>query len=185
MDPEYLFIERCKQLSALLESQELIKILDIAFCLRALILDKHSLVDAVNQNGFRLKFDVGYFPTEPDPYAHTVVFYSLGDGIDPQTSRSGRSKRLGIQEFLQHHVLTVRQEQKSVKDTIKYATTTAGAVHWTPTPKEEHELIDQVSKNLFIGGLPAGLQCMKAIGRVTLRGLQPLLDDVTKRTLYS
>jgi len=37
---------------------------------------------------------------------------------------------------------------------------------------------NQAARELFIGGLPAGIRQVQAVARVVLRGLQPLRDAV-------
>jgi hypothetical protein len=184
MHPDALFLERCAQIQLLAESRREIEVLDIGGRLRQMFLDPHNLVAVANVNKVKLRFEVGRFSDEFDQYAEFVVFDSLEDGVDPYDgdgNRSALALSLTLDEFMAHHVMTIDGNKVAVKDIIRFTSHVAGSIHYDPRPKPEHEILDAFSKQFSIFGLPAGIRMLVAIARVSLRGLQPLVDDVRLR----
>jgi hypothetical protein len=175
MDAYPLFLRRCAQVATLLESHDEGDLLDLSKHLRQLLCDRHSLVETVNRGRGRipLEFHTGAFSVRPDKIHPTVL--SLEDGIDPQTRRPGApSVVLTHKQFLRHVVLWTPQQSLTVKDVILHAAVVAGGVHHDPYDKG---LLVRLS-TITIGGLPIGIRMLKAIARVTLRGLDPLIKKI-------
>jgi hypothetical protein len=104
------------------------------------------------------------------------------DGLDPETSRPGRpTKEVNFEGFINHKVLTIDGQPHSVRDVIKFASDVAGGVHHTSNPAERQKLISGYSAIFGIGGLPGAIRQLKAIARVTLKGLRPLIDAAQKK----
>ncbi|RWI93430.1 hypothetical protein [Mesorhizobium sp.] len=182
MHPDALFLERCAQIQMLVESKRQIEILDIGGRLRQMFLDPHNLVAVSNINKVKLRFEVGHFSDERDPFAEFVVFLSLLDGIDPYTSpHPDHFLTLNLDDFMGHHIMSISGKRFHVKDVIRFTSHVAGSIHYDPTPRPEYEVLDKFSKQFSIGGLSAGMATLRAIGRVSLRGLQPLIADVKAR----
>lgn len=183
MSPDDLFLERCRQVREAEHSHQEIDTLDLAGRLRQLVLDKHCLVAVVNKNKIKLRFEVGQFRAMPPDLEAHAVFRSLEDGLDPETSARPMQPRLklNIDDFLSHHVMTISGNKLAVKHVIRFASHVGGSIHYDPMPDAEYEGLYNVSKNLFIGGMPAGTRILKAITRVTLKGLADLIEDVERR----
>jgi hypothetical protein len=179
MDADTLFLERCKQVEAATQSSNEIDLLDLSAKLRQLLLDESPLVHQANRERLKLKFVVGEFTLQPDAYTSVL---SLEDGLDPETRRPGSPrKEVSFQGFLNHKVLYLKGQPHSVSDVISLAANVAGGVHLTKNPKEKQELIARYAASVSIGGLPGAIRQLQAIGRVTLRGLRPLIEAVEKR----
>ena len=181
MDAERLFLARCKTLAALAESGDEVELLDMAGHLRQLLLDKHSLVDSVNKGSGKVKltFHVGKFDPPPHPQA---VLASLEDGIDPHTRRPGAaSALLSRMEFMNHVIAYVSGQPISIMEAIKFAAHVAGGRHHDPYPKGKDKIVSDFSQSYHIGGLPFGIRAQKAIARVVLRGLDPLIQTVRSK----
>lgn len=181
MHETFLFLERCRQVDALMKSQKEIDLLDLSARLRQLLLDGNALVHQANQN-YRIKFvfRVGEF-RGPPPDEHDVIL-SLEDGLDPDTRRpGGLAKEVNLDGFLAHKVLYLRGKAYSVRDIIKHASDAAGGVHRSDNPSEQHKKIADYSSGFGIGGLPAAIRQLQAIGRVTLKGLAPLIEALQRR----
>jgi hypothetical protein len=179
MDANTLFLERCRQVEELTKSQAEIDLLDLSARLRQLLLDGNSLIHQVNKNHrLKLSFVVGTFRNPPDEYTKVA---SLEDGLDPETRPSGSpSEQVNLDGFLGHKTLYLNGHGHSVRDIIKHASDAAGGVHRTDSPADQHRKIAEYSDGFGIGGLPAAIRQLQAIGRVTLRGIQPLIDAVKK-----
>lgn len=180
MDADSLFLRRHQQIASLSASHDHVDLLDLSDKLRQMLCDKHSLMDVVNTDRMKVKFCVGLFSFPVDEH---TTFMSLEDGIDPDTRRPGApSKLMSKDEFLGHTVVWLDGRGHSVKDVIGHARNVAGGSHFDPkTDREEYRYLAQLSSQLFVGGLPAGIRMLQAIGRVTARGLQPLVEAVSIR----
>jgi hypothetical protein len=181
MEAEPLFIQRCEQIVLLLQSQKEMELLDLGGLLRQLLMDKFSLLDTANKNRVKPIFHVGQFTLQPDKYTQWLA---LEDGLDPETRPPWKpSTNLTRDEFLRHVVIVANGVPISVKDVIFYAANIAGGVHHDPRSKTDALAV--FSKHLGIGGLPAGIRQLKAIARVTIRSLQPVIEDVKQRAAPS
>ena len=179
MGPEELLLARCDQLSRLLESHEQIELLDLSGILRQLLLDDHPLIHKANsEHRIKLRFQVGHFRNRPDRY---VVAQTLEDGLDPDTRLPGSpTTEENLDGFLNHPVLYLRGESRSVRDVILFAANVAGGIHHSDSPREKQKQIAEFARQFGIGGLPAGLRQLKSIARVTLKGLRPLLEAIRR-----
>jgi len=182
MDAEVLFLERCNQIHILAQSLREIDILDIGGRLRQLFMDDKHLISTANKDKIKLRFEVGRFSEEPDPYEAYVVYHSLEDGVDPYLP--GREREplvLNMDDFLAHHIMTINGKRILIKDIISFTSHVAGSIHYDPRPKKDFEALSEFAKYFSLGGLPRGTRILKAIARVALRGLQPLVDDIKDR----
>ena len=180
MDAAKLFVERCRQVEDLMKSNQQIDLLDLSAKLRQLLVDGSSTLanQANREQQLKLSFKVGEFTSEPDEY---VVIQGLADGLDPGTRRPGLPiKELNLDGFLKHRVLYLKGHAYSVRDVIKHASDAAGGIHRDENPKDQHKKIAEYSGQWEIGGLPAAMQQLRAIARVTLKGLAPLREALTK-----
>lgn len=175
MDAKELFLRRCRQVASLLESHDEGDLLDLSAYLRTLLCDQHCLVDTVNRRKDRvpLEFHVGSFSQKPDEF---TALLSLEDGIDPETRHPGAPwVVLTHKQFLRHVVVHSYKESLTVLDVIKHATNVAGGVHHDPYDKR---LLARLSQRHSIGNLPLGIRMLKAIARVTMRALDPLIKRI-------
>ena len=180
MDADKLFLTRCRQITSLLELHNEIDLLDLSGHLRQLLVDQQALVDTVNARAGKLKleFRVGTFSREPDQF---TALLSLEDRLDPETMRlPGRAVVLSQAAFLSHVVMYASGQSLTVRELIKHAAESAGGVHYNPH-SAKHRVLAQLSRRLGIGGLPLGIRMLKAVARVTMRGLNPLIERVEKK----
>jgi len=183
MDPRQLFIARCEQLEELLKSHDEMSVIDLSGILRQLLVDQHSLIHTVNANKIPIRFSVNKFRELPLALP-PPTFRILEDGLDPNTSPPiyPPPVELTLEEFLAHVVLIINGQQHTVKDIIKFAANVAGGVHHDPKPKADYVSIKAFSEMFGLGGLPAGVRQLRAISRVTLKTVSPLLDDIKKQS---
>jgi len=182
MDARKLLVERCEQMRQMLNSPKEIDCLDLARNLRPLLVDQHRIIDTANTNKVRIRFLVNKLRQDP-PGLPVPTIRVIEDGIDPDTAPPiyGKPSELTIDEFLGQTVLVINGKEHSVKDVIKFAANVAGAVHHNPRPKPEFETIKAFSELYGIGGLPVGIRQLRAITRVTLKAVQPLLEDIARQ----
>jgi hypothetical protein len=176
MDPRRLFLERCRQMAILSESHQEVDVLDLAKILRQVFLDKKSLVDTVNARKIPLTFVATRFRNEEAMMGY--IFASLEDSIDPDLAPERLAVELSRDEFCRHTAMFFRGNRISIKEIVRYAAIVAGGVHHDPAPKDEFWLVPTIHQSIGVGGLPGTIRMIKAIARVALRGLQPLIEDV-------
>jgi hypothetical protein len=179
VDAASLFLARCKQIETAMATTNEIELLDLSAYLRQLLIDETSPLHQLNrERRLKLKFVVGQFRQQPD--GHTQIL-SLEDGVDPEIRRQGSPrKEVSLGGFLDHTIVYLQGQPRSVGDVIKFAANVAGGVHQA-TPRNKQKLIHQYSSQFSIGGLPGAIRQLQAIARVALRGLRPLIEAVENR----
>lgn len=187
MHPKGLFLQRCRQIEQLCSSEREIDFLDLAARLRQILLDQSPLIHAVNTYGIKIRFRVVLLRPiwEELPFIERkdLSFYSLEDGIDPELpniSPSAEIMELKLDGFLSHVICYTATEDITIGQAVKFAANVAGGIHHSPRPKPEHETQANLSGVWNVGGLPFGIRQIRAIGRVTLRGVAPLIAAVER-----
>jgi hypothetical protein len=183
MDAEALFLRTLDDLEQRGEATDEYEVLLAAGLLRKLLMDSHPLVDQVNvSHHLKLRFQING-PTAYEEMVLTAgpIYWSLEDAIDP-----GIDHPLGLRapqdvtrdQLLARRVMMVNGQEVSVRDLIDQLAHIEGAVH-AAKPREPREaVLKEAARNLYIGGLPAGVRQIQAIVRVVLRGLAPLREAV-------
>ena len=179
-----LFLHTLDRLGACISSNDPFEILDASGELRKLLLDSSPLVNQINREfKLKLRFRVGETQQFPPGFPKPVI-WSIQDGLDPDTAPPGRSsKELTRDQFLAFTVLKVRDSEFSVRDVIKFEANVMGGIH-SGSPKEAKEqVLAELDRIFELGGHRASLRQLMAIGRVVLKGLEPLqlsveLEDV-------
>jgi hypothetical protein len=110
-----------------------------------------------------------------------------GDLLTGEPSQSGdQVLELARKDFLNHGIITYNDSDYSVENVLRVAANSLGGVHWGETnwhPRSE-ELRKYMEGSVWFGRpLPAAM--MFEIARCTLRGCQPLADELTRLGLYS
>jgi len=182
MNPDALFLYRCQQIETLIDGAETeLDLLDIAAKLRQLLFDQHSLVDAVNKSGKTIKFVVGSFILPMPPPRHGIM--ALMSGLDPRSPIPSPEKVLTRQQFGAYVPLYLNGHPVTVKDIIRYAANVAGGVHFDPNnSRDEYQAQKLFWPGTKLGGASPGGAHLRPIGRVALRGLSPVIEEVRSRT---
>jgi hypothetical protein len=146
--------------------------------LRKLLLDGgNSLMDQVNrERRLQLTFAICVSSEfERALRAMTPTAWSLGDGLDPQTTAvDAEVEHVKRDRFLARTVMIANGVEYSVHDVIKTAANVVGAVHAGEGRSERDRLLAEMNRQLSVGGMGAVVQALPAISRVTLQGLEPL-----------
>lgn len=183
IDPERLFLRTLSDLEQRASATDEYEVLLAAGLLRKLLLDEHPLVDQVNRtHRIRLRFSIN----GPTRYEEMVLgmkpmYWSLEDAIDPHLNHPPglTAPQLATRnQLLARRVMVLQGEQVTVRDLIDQLAHIEGAVH-SAAPREPREvLLTQAARQLFVGGMPAGVRQIQSIARVVLRGLEPLRNAV-------
>ncbi len=183
MDADDLFLNTLKDLEARSAAADEYEVLLSAGLLRKLLMDGTPLVDVINQvHRLKVRFPIN----AESPYEHTVlqmrpVYWSLEDGIDPGTDAPPGLQapvEASRDQLLRRRVMRVKGHDVTVRDLIDQLAHVEGAVHIGNPQDKRAEVLKEVSRTIYIGGLPAGVRQMRSIARVVARGLIPLRDAV-------
>jgi hypothetical protein len=155
-------------------------VLGIAAVVRKLLLDELPLVDEVNRRrGLKINFRINHErPVWEALGSPRPEFWSLQDGLDPEASRRANPEEVSRKDFLATRVMLVRDREITVKDILSHTANVAGAVHRGNPRDVSQETLQYLEGQISVGGYPADVRSLQAIGRVVLRALQPLRDKV-------
>jgi hypothetical protein len=176
VDKDQLFLETISDLQSRVAAPDEYGMLRTAALLRQLLLDSPRLIDEVNrQRRLRVTFRV----VDKDAYVQMVlddgaIFYSTEDGLDPNTAAFGQVKELNRDQFLKQPVMVVNGHTASVHDLIDQLAHIEGGIHAATARTDKEKALTEAGQVLGIGGLPAGVRMLAAIGRVVLSGLEEL-----------
>lgn len=151
--------------------------LSAAAILRRLLLDERRLVDRVNRDRrLKLTYRINVRPPiwqvtgDPSP-----ITWSREDGLDPETAHGvPQPQDVTLDRLLATLVVVHNGYEVSVKELIQHAAHVKGGVHLGEPKSDKDRALSELASSLSIGGYSAGTGPMKAIGRVVLKGLQPL-----------
>jgi hypothetical protein len=181
MNGDALFLRRCEEIAALQAgAANELDLLDIAAKMRQLLYDQHCLVDAVNDQKINIKFVVCPFGINMPPPKSGIM--ALGDGLDPETSPPKTPIPLDREQFGSYVVLYLDARPVTIKGIIRYAANVAGGIHFDPkNSKAEYETLKLFEGTITLMGVSPGSIHLRAIARVVLRGLSPLMQTVKAR----
>ncbi len=180
MTREQLFIYTIKDLEKKLVATDQYEILMIAGLLRKLLLDGTPLMDLVNANHLKVKFIINSKPIPEDKY---LSIWSIEDGLDPSTAVPHLCKPIEVnrEQFLSTKILKAVDKVFSVRDVILHLAHIEGAVHAGSTKDEKDVILNKFIQEWQIGGVAATFRLLKAIARVTVKGLKVLESSLTSK----
>ncbi len=179
---ESLFLNTLRDLGVRIADADEYNILGASALIRKLLIDGSPLVDQVNQE-HRLKLTFGISDSNPSiPGVPEPTFWSVQDGLDPDTSRPGKPRKVVNRDQLLSTVLAIVDGRSyTLREIVLFEANIMGGIH-TGSPKEDKEKVLQVlNSGLAIGGYRASLRQLQAIGRVVLKGLEPLRTAVASK----
>jgi len=172
---DVLFLNVLKDLALRISDADEYNVLTAAALIRKLLIDDSPLVDQVNrQHRLKLKFEITVphpdAPGTPEPTLWVVL-----DGLDPDTAAPGKARKLVNRDQLFTTVLAlVNGRSYTLREIVLFEANVMGAVHAGSPREEKQKVLQDVNNNFAIGGYRASLAQLKAIGRVVLKGLEPL-----------
>lgn len=160
--------------------------LRVASLLRLLLLD--SLTDRVNREFRRkIRFRIGaVIGPETDNQgripATAIQYATVADAFDPEAAPGlemlTRPRDVTKYELLSSVIMVTAGLHVSVKDLIKHLAHIHGLMHSDDPRSAADEALMHFRRKLRVGGTPAGLREIRAVGRVVSRALTPLRTDV-------
>lgn len=179
VDKNILFIKTLEDIQSRLASHDSYEILMIAGLLRKLLLDDYPLIDQVNEKK-RIKVRFTINGRQINPLLKEASFWSIQDGFDPETAHFAVFKGVDRNSMLKEIVMRSNGVSFTVADLIKFLCHVEGSVH-SGIPKEDKEFIlQEIEKELKIGGLNPVIRSIMSIARVVLKGLEPLRKEIKK-----
>lgn len=184
MDSEELFVRTLDDLATRVEASDEYEMLMAAALLRKLLLDGgNSLVDQVNRAH---RVTIRYRINDVTNYEKVVLedmpsYFSIEEGIDGEREAPpGLSNPIDAtrDQFLARRVMVVSGQEITVHHLIDQLAHVEGAVHKGPATNARQEVLAFAARELFIKGLPAGVEQFRAIARVVVRALTPLREAI-------
>ena len=174
-----LYLKTIEDLGNRIGSNDPYEILGASALIRKLFLDNQPLVDQANrQYKLKIAFNV-CLPTPNPPGLPEPALFSIQDGLDPNTSRLGKSiSQLKRDQFFKIVVLIINGKKYTIKDVILFEANIMGGVHAGSPKKEKEEVLKSLNDKLSIGGYTSSLRQVQAIGRVILTSLAPLTQRI-------
>lgn len=181
MDKTALFLKTLEDIEKKMNSRDSYEIFMISPLLRKLLIDDYPLIDQINEN-IRLKIIFTINDRKLPLGDSSLVFYSMEDGFDPNTSVPHLTHPLEVDRdrLLKTQIMIIKGEAITVKDLIKFLSHVQGAVHSGKPKNAKDYALKGIQEYLGIGGLPAGIRTILSISRVVLKGLEPLRIAVAK-----
>lgn len=171
-----LFIKTLEDLETKSKSNDWYDMLLMAGLVYKLLYDQHPLLQAVSNSQVLFDISVSNPPAMPG-----LVFWSVEDGIDPETCVPGLKRVESVDKsgLYTQVILVSNGENFSVKDLIRFLRNKQGGVHVDNVTLEDREkILKEIQNTIAIGGAAAGLRLMRAISRVVVRGLTPVKNEV-------
>lgn len=171
MNQKELFIKTLEDLERKSQSQDWYDVLLTSGLTYKLLFDEHPLVDEINKEKKKIFFEVN---DESPPNDPSLVFWSVEDGFDPQTSVPHLTKiiRVNRDGLYGRQIMVIESEIITVKELIRFLRNKQGGVHNDNISlTEKDKILKELQATFRIGGVAAGLRSMGAISRVVVRGL--------------
>lgn len=180
---ETLFIRTLNDLNSRIGSNDPYKILGASALIRKLLLDDNPLVDQVNRI-YHIKINFEITESQISPYGLAPPsFLTVQDGIDPDTTISGMTKKTVNRDNLFKTVLTIVNNQKyTLREIVLFEANIMGAVHAGSPKNDKEKALKQINDTISVGGYDSSLRQLKAIGRVIIKALSPLRNRLEKST---
>lgn len=153
--------------------------LKAAALLRQLLIDGNRLVDQVNRElRLPLRFEVNdRGAPQPVQPGNRIVFWAFQDGLDPATTAEvGLVQQLPLKAFLRFGIVLVKERMYTVHEVLDQLAHIDGGVH-SGSPKTLDEQVPAAwGHSVQIEDQSALARSVRAVGRVTLKALQPLRE---------
>ncbi len=174
-EKETLFLRTLEDLERRLLDEDPYVVLGAAALIRKLLLDDHPLVDQVNrQHRIKLSFEISS-PLGPPPGLPPPSFFSVQDGIDPDTAPPFKKRIQVSRDQLFQTVLTVVDNHKySMREIVLFESNVMGAVHAGSPRSDKEKALHEIDSTISVGGYASSLRQLKGIGRVVVKALTPI-----------
>jgi hypothetical protein len=176
---EDLFLNTLRDLESRIGAQDPYEILGASALIRKLFLDDYPLVDQVNREyGLKISFEVTESLGLP-PGLPTPTFFTVQDGIDPDTAPPFKKRTQVTRDQFFKTVLTIVDDrQYTLREIVLFEANVMGGVHAGSAKEDKEQALQQINNTISVGGYRSSLRQLKGIGRVILKALAPLKSKV-------
>jgi hypothetical protein len=188
MDPDHIFVRKTEDLRWRTRLETLsstgdgnYEVLMAAPLLRELLMGHPSPMNLANrEHRMKIRFQVAEEPGLEDIANNPdLILFARGDSMCPGYPFPDYPiKSLTLDQFLSELTMVVKGNAISVRDVIDYTAHAAGGVHFGNPQKGNRAFVEAANQAAALGGLGAAMRSLAAIGRITVDGLQPLVDRV-------
>ena len=180
MDPDRLFFHTLGDLESRASAADEYEVLMAAGLLRKLLLDETPLTDRVNrQYRLRLRYRLSdVSPLEQLIYSSNPMFWAIEDALDPDGALAYKPMDATRDQFLKRRIMRFGGRWITVHDIIDQLANVEGAVHSGTARDERQRVLQAAGKFYSRSGLSGVVSQVRLIGRITVRGLNPLRDAV-------
>lgn len=174
MNQKELFLKTLEDLEQKSKSNDWYDMLLISGLIYKLLYDEHPIINEINIGKIKISFEIN---DRQPPDSHSLVFWSVEDGFDPQTSVPQLTKIICVDkdELYARKIMIINSEIVTVKDLIRFLRNKQGGVHNDNVSlSDKDKILKDLQATLTIGGVNAGLRLMRAISRIIINGLESL-----------
>lgn len=178
-ETENLFLNILRDLEERLEAEDPYDILGVAGLIRKLLLDDHPLADQINRKyKLKLVFEIAS-PLGPPPGLPPPTLFTVQDGIDPDTAPPFKQRvQVTRDQLFQAVLVIVNNHQYTMREIVLFEANVMGAIHAGSPKTDKEKILHEINSTIAVGGYTSSLRQLKGIGRVVLRALIPLREQI-------
>ena len=175
---ERLFLNTLEDLRAKIASPNSYEVLGAAWLVRKLFFEESPLVTQVNKK-YRLKITFEVVKPKGFPGLPQPDYYFVLDGFDPEKAPGPVTpQRVNRDQLFALVLEKTPGHSHTLRELVLFEAHVMGAVHAGPPRTEKQKVLKAVSNSFTIGGKRPSLGQLQAIGRVVLKGLEPLKQAI-------
>ena len=183
-ETERLFLRTLEDIENRIESNDSYEVLGLSGLIRKLFFDDNPLVDQVNRTYRRkIKFVITAFdPTFFETMLSTETIFYFED-VDPEIPFPNQPIiEISRDQFFSTRVLIVESKTYSIREIILFEANVMGGIH-AGTPKTEEEKTLASINGFCVGGnTRVPTRQLLGIGRIIIKALSPLREDILNAT---
>jgi len=175
---ERLFIETINDIQEKLSTNRKYDIIKASGLLRILLLDAEPLVYKINKKyKVKLEFEVGEYK-EKLPIETNLELHIRN--LDVYKFPGAKTDKTNVKELLAIKCTNYKSTEISVKDLIKYCAHIKGGIHTGKPEDTIDKALISVDDQLKMVEEESSIILLKGILRIVLRGLKPLIQEISK-----
>jgi len=181
MTPEQIFAIKYDRLEEILTGQRVSDLVDLSAILRLMLVDRLRLMDLANRtHGLKIRFEVGPATEDDMRDRQAAGVPAPTEAISTDWPGLKVNRLVAIDEYLKHTLIFRHGQHFSVRQVIKVCANKFGGVHLDVPSGDtvEESALRRLNDEIQLGGAPAVLSVLYAIGRSTAQALRPLREAI-------
>ena len=176
---ERFFIETINDIQEKLKTNRKYEIIKASGLLRLLLLDAEPLIIKINKK-FQLKLEFEISDYKEKLPVETNLELNLVN-LDVSKFPGAKTVKANLKELLAIKCMIYKTTEISVKDLIKYCAHIKGGIHFGNPEDDIDESLISVDEQLKMVEEESSIILLKGILRIVLKGLIPLIYEISKR----